>query len=255
MRAALAVEALKLRRAPAARVATGVLVLLMPLISTAMVAVARGDSDAPMALKVRPLLVGTGWTAHLGMLGEMESVAVLLAVGVVVSWVVGRELADRTVGALLAQPTRPGEVLLAKLAVIGAWALACGVAAVALGLVAGVATGLGAPGSAALAAAGKVLVVMLLAALLTTPFAWIATALRGYLAGVVSVVVMLIVTNVVTVTGLGAWFPYAAPSMWAGMGGAEAAAAVRPVQLLLVLPVGILGAWAAAHRWSHAELV
>lgn len=255
MRTALAVEALKLRRAPAARVATGVLVLLMPLVSTAMVAAANGDSDSPMALKVRPLLVGTGWTAHLGMLGEMESVGALLAVGIVVSWVVGRELADRTVGALLAQPVRPGEVLVAKLAVIGAWALACGVAAVAVGLVAGLATGLGAPGAAAFAAAGKVLAVMVLAALLTTPFAWVATALRGYLGGVVSVVVILIVTNVVTVTGAGAWFPYAAPSMWAGMGGAEAAAAVQPLQLLLVVPVGVLGAWAAAHRWSHAELV
>ncbi|HMO10530.1 MAG TPA: ABC transporter permease [Actinotalea sp.] len=255
MRAALAVEALKLSRSPAARVATAVLVLVIPLVSSAMVAVASGDSQAPMAVKVRPMLIGTGWTAHLTMLAQMQSIAVLLAVGIVVSWVVGRELADRTVGALLALPTRPGAIVLAKLVVIGGWAVGCGGAAVLVGLASGWAAGLGAPGGQALAAAGKVLAVMVLGTLLCAPLAWLSTVLRGYLAGVTGVIVILIVTNVVTASGAGAWFPYAAPSLWAGMGGAEAAAAVTPWQLSLTVPVGVLGAWAAARAWQRGDLV
>ena len=255
MRAALSVEALKLTRAPAARVATVVLVLVIPAVCAGMVLVARSGSDGALALKVRPMLIGTGWAAYLGLLGELMSVAALIAVGFVLSWVVGREFTDGTVGALLALPTAPGQILGAKLLVTLAWAVLSGLAAALVALPAGLAVGLGAPDSGALTATGQVLVVMALMTLLALPLAWVSTVLRGYLSGIATLLGIVVVTQIVTISGAGGWFPYAAPSLWTGMGGAEAAANVTPVQLMLAIPVGLVGAWAAAHRWRTAELV
>lgn len=255
MNAALSVETLKLYRAPAARVATAVLVLVLPAVSAAMVALARSDSDSPLAAKARPMLIGTGWDAYLGMLAEIMSVAVLIAVGIVLSWVVGREFAEGTVGALLALPTSPRQVLGAKLVVTLAWALACGLVATLVAIPGGLAIGLGTPDAGALRATVRLLVVAVLMTLLALPLAWVATVLRGYLSGISTLLGIVVITQIVTAAGAGGWFPYAAPSLWAGMGGAEAAAAVTPVQLALAVPVGLAGAWAAAHRWATAELV
>ncbi len=255
MRAALGVELLKLRRAPVARVAGAVLAVLLPLVGAGMVWAAWHGGDSPMALKVRPMLIGTGWDAYLGVLGELMSVGGFLAIGFVLSWTVGREFTDRTVGALLAQPTPPGRILLAKLVVVTGWALTVGVAGVVVALPAGLALGLGMPGPAALTQVGRLLVILLLTVLLALPLAWVSTRLRGYLSGIATLIGLLVLTQLVTVAGAGAWFPFAAPSLWSGMGGAEAAAAVTPVQLALAVPVGLLGALAATLAWQRRELV
>ena len=48
------------------------------------------------------------------------------------------------------------------------------------------------------------------------------------------------------------WLPYAAPSLWLGLGGSDVS--VSPAQLLLVLPVAATGWAATALWWQHAEL-
>lgn len=255
MRAALAVEALKLRRSPAARVAAAVLALVLPLAATGFVWAARSGGDSTMALKVRPMLIGTGWAAYLGLLGELVSVGALAATGFVVSWVVGREFTDRTVGGLLAQPVRPGRVLLAKVTVAAGWCLGWGAVGLLVTVPGGVALGLGAPDGVAVRAAAKVAALLVLGVVLTLPLAWVSTRLRGYLSGISALIGLIVLTQVVTLAGAGGWFPYAAPSLWSGMGGAAAAAAVTPVQLLLAIPVGVAGLVAAARRWERAELV
>ena len=92
MGAAWELESLKLRRSTTARVASACVLLSVPGISAAFTAVARSGGDSAMAVKVRPMLLGTGWwDAYLGLVAQVVSVAVLLAVGVVVCWSFGRE--------------------------------------------------------------------------------------------------------------------------------------------------------------------
>ncbi len=255
MRAALAVELLKLQRSPAARVTAAVLVLVVPAAAAGAVAISRTSSDSPLALKVAPMLIGTGWDAYLGLIAQIMSIAALLAVGVLLSWVVGREFTDGTIGSLLALPTPQWEVAAAKLAVVSVWAVGCGIGAVLVSVPLGLAVGLDLPGQQGLQAGAQVLAVVCLMTVLTMPFAWVATVMRGYLAGISALLGMVVITQIITVTGAGAWFPYAAPSLWSGMGGAAAAADVVPPQLLLAVPVGVAGAVATAWRWQRAELV
>jgi ABC-2 type transport system permease protein len=64
---------------------------------------------------------------------------------------------------------------------------------------------------------------------------------------------LVVVTQLVTAVGAGAWFPYAAPALWMGMGGAAAASQVSTIQLLLPLPVAALAVVATLSWWRRAE--
>lgn len=64
---------------------------------------------------------------------------------------------------------------------------------------------------------------------------------------------VVVATQVITAIGGGHWFPYAVPSLWAGMGGAEAAADISPAGLLSVPLTAALGIVATLHWWSTFE--
>ncbi|UZN05138.1 ABC transporter permease [Cellulomonas sp. S1-8] len=254
MSAAWDVEALKLRRSPVARTSALALVVGTCVLAAGFTAVGLGDGDSQMAVKVRPMLQGTGWSAYLGMLAQILSVGTLLAVGIVLTWSVGREFTDGTVAGLQALPTPTASIAGAKLATVALGAGACALATVGLAIPLGLAIGLGPPDGDAARAAGQALVVALLMTLLTAPLAWVASVRRGYLPGVGALLGIVVATQVATVAGAGAWMPWAAPGLWVGMGGPAAAAAVTPAQLLLALPVGAVGALGTVRWWSTAEL-
>ena len=94
-----------------------------------------------------------------------------------------------------------------------------------------------------------------LTTLLALPLALVASAGRGYLPGVGALLAIVVVTQIVTALGAGAWFPWAAPGLWSGLGGAELAAQVTPLQLAMPYLVGALGMSLAAWWWKHCEVV
>ena len=254
MRAALEVEALKIRRATVPRVAALALVIGVPDIGTGFVAVAEAAPTSQLALKVLPMLVGEGWEAQLSMVAQILSIGMLLAGGVVAAWVHGREHVDGTIGGLYAVPTRRRDVALAKSTVLVLWGAATLVTTLAVSVVAGAALGQGDLDEAAWSALGRAALVGLLTLLLALPVGTAAELLRGYLPGVGVLLGIVVVTQVVTVAGAGAWFPYAAPGTWAGMGGPALAATVRPVQLALAVPVAVGGVLLAAWWSERAEV-
>jgi ABC-2 type transport system permease protein len=188
-----------------------------------------------------------------GLAGQALSVAMLLTAGIAASWSFGREFVDEAVPALFALATTRSSVARAKFWVLAGWAVLTVVAAVGLTVLAGVGIGLSVDGPATTMALHAV-VTGLLSAALACPFAFVSSWRRGYLAGFVALLAAVVVTQLVTATGGGGWFPYAAPSLWMGMGGAVAADAVTPVQLLL-LPLLVAAAAIAVTVgwWRRAE--
>ena len=255
MGAALEVEALKLRRSTPARAAGAAVVVGVCVLCAAFTAVARSDGDSQMAVKVRPMLIGTGWEAYLGLVAQVLSVGMLLAAGVVVAWSFGREHTDGTFGSLFALPTSLRRIALAKAAVLAMWGVVTCVATVFVAVALGLLLRLGPVGAVTATGAGRALAVGLLMVVLSSPLALVSSALRGYLPGVAGLLGLVVVTQVVTVMGAGAWFPYAAPGLWAGMGGEAAALAVTPVQLLLAVPVGLVGIVLTVRWWGTAEVI
>ena len=257
MRTALAVEWLKLRRSTVVKVATAILALLLPLLAAGFMAAYIGGGDSLLAAKVRTMVHETTWTAYLDLMAQLLSVGALLAVGVVVCWVFGREYSDGTIGSLYALPVSRAQIAWAKSLLVLGWGLATSVLGALMALPLGLAVGLDAPTGVGeiVRAAALPVAIAVLTTLLALPLALVASVGRGYLAGIGALLGIVMATQIVTLVGAGGWFPWATPSLWAGMGGAELAATVTPVQLALPVVVGALGAWATAWWWQRAEVV
>lgn len=254
MRASLHLELLKFRRATTVRAATAIVTILVPAMSAAFVAVVRSDTDSVLALKVGALLVDNGWGGITGFAAQIVSVGALLAIGVVVAWVFGREFTDKTFGALFATPTPRGAIATAKILILVAWGIALVCVVAVLTLVAGMLIGLGTPDTAAWVGAGRIVVVGALTVLLTLPLALVASAARGYLPAISALLGLVVVTQIVVAAGGGQWFPYAVPGLWAGLGGPELMESVSVIQLLLALPVGLVAAVCTWWWWQKAKV-
>jgi ABC-2 type transport system permease protein len=200
------------------------------------------------------MLTGTGWNGYLAMVGMLESVGGLLGVGFVVCWCFGREFTEKTQACLFALPVSRRRLAYAKFTVIVLWALLLCLVSVAVAFLAGAVIGLGLPGPEDLWVAGKAFAAGVLAALLACPLAVVASVARGYLPAVGALVLLIVITQVVTAFGAGAWFPYAAPGLWMGMGGAAAAETVNPLQLFLCVPVSALGITITGRWWKDMQI-
>jgi ABC-2 type transport system permease protein len=256
IRAAFAVEWLKLRRSRLSWLTAAIVGVGVPLLTAGFVASAtHGPADSPLAIKVNSMLVGEGWLAYLGLLAQMLSVAMLLGVGIVVAWCFGREFSDRTITALYALPTSRATIAAAKFGVVMVWSMVVILLVVGIAFALAPVADIPAPSAAALGPAGKVLVVGVNGALLAYPLAFVASAGRGHLPAVAGLILIVVATQILTVIGVGAWFPYAATSLWAGMGGAAAAAMIAPHHLILIPLTAAAGVVATVWWWRTVQVV
>ncbi|MCK9795297.1 hypothetical protein M1843_16215 [Isoptericola sp. 4D.3] len=255
LRTALRVEALAWRRSTVPRLATPLLVGLVPLASIGLVALARSGAVAGAgAAKLADYATGDLATTHLEVAGQVLAVAVLVAGGFALAAAFGQPLADGRAGAYFGLATPRGTLALARCVVVLGWVAACVVVAVALtlGASAVAAASLSAPfGPAAWAAAGRALAAGLLGAGLALPFAVVATATRSPLATVGALIGVVALTQVVVLVGGGAWFPYAVPSLWTGTGGPDAAADVGGAALAITAAVAPVGAGVVVAQWRR----
>ncbi|MDQ0826894.1 ABC-2 type transport system permease protein [Arthrobacter sp. B2I5] len=247
-------EALKFRRAPVVRMVSILIGAVLPGLAAVFMVAATSDGSSQIGLKAAAMLTGTGWAAYLAMVGMLLSVGALLGIGFVVCWSFGREFTERTEACLFALSVSRRQFAFAKLTVILLWALLLCLVSLAVAFLAGALIGLGVPGPEALAAAGKAWCAGALAALLACPLAIVASVARGYLPAVGALVLLVVITQMVTAFGAGAWFPYAAPGLWLGMGGAAAAETVSPLQLFLCVPVSALGIAITVQWWKNMQI-
>ena len=102
MNAAVKVEVVKMLRSPVGLVATLTLVLgLCGLLTVITVGAAARQSD--LMAKLGPA-AAPGWAGLLAGAAQVVAVSSLLACGVVVAWMFGREFADGTIVGLFALP-------------------------------------------------------------------------------------------------------------------------------------------------------
>ena len=256
LRAAVWTEMLKARHS---RVPWGVAVgfslapLVMGLFMVILKDPERARSLGLLGAKAQ-LTAGTAdWPTFLNMLGQAIAVGGAILFAFLTAWVFGREFADRTVRGLLANPTPRRTIVLAKAWVIVIWGLAISAWVIALGLTIGALIGL--PGWSA-ADAGATVAAIALAAVLTillqTGAAFFAGIGRGYIAPLAWTVAVIVVSQVLTVLGWGAWFPWSVPALLAGAGGTSVEP-VAPAGVLVVVAVAAAGLAATIVWWDRAD--
>lgn len=231
LRTALAVETAKARASVVLRATSALLVAGVCVLSAAMLAAVRaGRTD--IAAKLGPAAATGDWAALLLVATQVTAAAAVLATGVGLSWSVGREFAEGTVGGLFGLPVGRGDVALAKLGVFVGWAVGLAVLLPAALLATGLAVGLGVPGAGVLGALARLALLVVLSALVAVPTALAATLGRGLLPGVATAVGLLAVAQVGATVGTGTWFPLTAPALWAIDPDAVPAASLGLVPLL-----------------------
>lgn len=243
--------AVELRKAASSLVLVTTVVLLVAgvgVLAGLMTAAARGGNE-----QIRAQLAGFAdaapWPQLIGGAAQITAAGGFLAFGVALSWLVGREFADRTVAGLFAVPIPRGQIVQAKLVVFASATFPVALLLTAAVLLVGLVSGLGAPDAAAWTGLARLFTLTVLTGFLVWPAAWVATLGRGLLPGIAATVVLIVIAQVCAVMGTGAWFPVAAPALWAVAPGEVSAG-----QLALVALVPAVSAALTVRAWSRLEL-
>ena len=253
MRAALWAEWIKARRA-LPPVVVSVALMLGPVLLGAGLLAAGGRGNPVADAQLAPYITGEEWVDLGTVVGVITAAGGLLGAGVLLSWLYGREFTDGAMPRLFASPTPRHLVASAKLVLFLAWAGVVALTVTVVTLVVGLAMGFGAPDSVAVGALLKLALVSGLTSLLAMPCAWVATLSRGILAPVGTAVGLIVLAQLSVFTGIGAWFPFAAPGAWVGLSTGVEGQAVSAWQLCAVVPTGALFAWLTLRAWQRLEL-
>ncbi|MEV6816514.1 ABC transporter permease [Micromonospora sp. NPDC051296] len=246
--AALHVELRKLAASRVMRTTTVLLVAGITVLSAALTSAAAGGNEQ-VAAQLGPLAEADDWDLLTGVAAQITAAGGLLAFGVALSWLFGREFSDATITGLFAQPVSRRVLVLAKLLSYLLWAVLAAVALTTIIALAGTVLGLGAWNTDVRTALGRQFVLTAVSALVASPAAWAATLGRGTLPGIATTIGLIVVAQVSVIAGAGAWLPLAAPALWAMQ-----PHTVTPVQLALVavIPVGFAALTTAA--WGRLQL-
>jgi ABC-2 type transport system permease protein len=182
------------------------------------------------------------WAAYLRLFGLMIAAGEFFLLVIAISWLFGREFADGTLKDLLAVPVSRWNIVLAKFILIGVWS--CGLTLVIY--IAGMLVGyfLDLPNLSAglfTAGSGTVLATAVLTTAVITPFAFFASAGRGYLLPVAMAVLAMMFANLSQVIGWGEYFPWAVPGLLSQT--KEGLPVASVVIVILTGVVGILVTW------------
>jgi ABC-2 type transport system permease protein len=247
---------IELRKALRSRVPlfTGLMSLFMPLGVAFLIFVARNpDISRRLGLisaKANLLAYSaTDWPAYMRLSAMIAAAGAFFLFVLAVSWTFGREFADGTLKDMLAVPVSRATIVLAKFVLVAAWCAALSVVMLLLGLVMGAVIGL--PGGTApviVQGSGLVLATACLVIATITPFAFFASAGRGYLLPVGLAVLSLMAANVVGLAGWGEYFPWAVPGLLA-----QGDASLSAASYWIVVLTGLAGMLATYLWWMHAD--
>jgi len=192
------------------------------------------------------------WPFLLNMLGQGIGAGGMILNGIIISWVFGREFSDGTLKDMLAVPVRRSTLLAAKFILFGLWSLALMVVVYLSGLAVGAILNLPL-GSPDLLWRGSLTAVIaaFLALLAIFPMAFFASVGRGYLLPIGFMMLILVITNVISLLGYGTYFPWAIPMLYASSAGKGLA--LEPVSFWIVIFTGLAGLGITILWWKLAD--
>jgi ABC-2 type transport system permease protein len=193
------------------------------------------------------------WETYFGILAQAVAIGGIILFGLIGTWVFGREYADRTVLDLLALPTPRSSLVLAKLIVVLLWSAALTVFIYLVGLAVGFAVQLPpASPDVFLQGTATLAITACLTIALVTPIVFFASAGRGYLPAMGMAIFLLMVAQIIAVTGWGEYFPWSVPALYSGMAGPQYAQ-MGAISYVLVILTSLAGAVGTFAWWEFAD--
>jgi ABC-2 type transport system permease protein len=191
----------------------------------------------------------TDWSSYLALMAMIIAAAGFFLFVLIISWVFGREFTDGTLKDMLAVPIPRSSILMAKLIVVAVWSGILTVGIFALGFALGAVIRL--PNgtiSALLQGIGRLAITACLVYVVVLPFAFLASAGRGYLLPLGAAVLALIMANLFAIAGWGDYFPWGIPGMYT-----QAEAPLPSVSYAIVVVTGLAGLAATYLWWKYAD--
>lgn len=239
---AMATEWLKFHNALLPRLATVGMVVVPSIVSPLSV---RGGGGSALS--------AGNWAQYFDLTAGTVATGGVFGFGLVIVWLFGREFVEGTITGLFGLPVPRQTLALSKIVLFMLWACATTLALAAALIAVGGVLRLGTFDAVAWSALSRFIVVSVLTALLTIPFAWVASISRDYLAPIGAMLAVVVLTSVLADLGLGAWLPYAAPGLWAASGGTGDAVLVA-IQLFDVVLLALAFAAILIRSWKLLEI-
>lgn len=216
LQAAVHVE---LRKARASRVMHTVTILAVAgiaFLAGALVVAAQAGNPQILS-QLGPLAGKTGWELLGPITAQITAAGALLAFGVALSWIFGREFTDGTIAGLFALPVPRPAIALAKMCVYLLWVAAVALGLTVLLLLAGLTIDAGDLEPEVLDQLARQAALVVLTGLIATPAGLGATLGRGPLPGIAVTVMIVIAAQVTAIASpaAAAWVPLSAPGLWA----------------------------------------
>jgi len=192
---------------------------------------------------------GTNWSSYMSLYAEIIAAAGCILFTLIISWVFGREFVDGTLKDMWAVPVPRSVILAAKYVTAAIWSAAMAVVIIIAGLLMGVALRLPQGSVDILFKGGLVLLIgglMIIVAVL--PFAFFASAGRGYLLPIGIAIMVMILGNVLNVAGWGEYYPWDIPALYA-----QSQAALTSASYWIVAFTGLIGALGTYAWWKFAD--
>lgn len=166
---------------------------------------------------------------------QMIAVGGIIAYGFVMSWVFGREYADRTITDLLTLPYPRFLIIFAKFSAAFLVNFIITLYIIIIGIVFGYLLHLESfTISLIIAYVPFLLTVSMLTNLLSAPVAFFASIGKGYLSPLGFIIIILITSQLITAIGFGPYFPWAIPALYSGMTGEFVSFSLLSVTIVII---------------------
>ncbi len=193
------------------------------------------------------------WKGFLDMLNQLVAVIGLIGFGFVTAWVFGREYIEHTIINILALPVTRTSIVISKFLLIFIWCLLLSIVLYITGIIIGHIIGIQSWSTEILSEfTKKYFSVALMTILLSTPIAIVTCYSRGIIAPLGFVILLVIMSQFVSVAGLGPYFPWAIPGVSTVVEGTQGMELV-PGSYIIVLITSILGVFGTIAWWRKAD--
>lgn len=237
-------------------IVTVCLFAFIPLMMGLMIYIVRHPELAGKLgiLSAKANLFGTtDGKGFLDLVNQLVATVGLIGCGFVTAWVFGSEHIEKTIKDILALPVSRSYIVYAKFLVVVIWCLILMMVLFVTSAILGYLANLeGWNNSLIINGFLKFMITGLMVISLSTPVAFIAGYGRGLIAPLGFVIVSLILSQFIALSGLGAFFPWAVPGLFTVVGDVPGMY-LLPVSYFLVIITFAVGLAATLYWWNNAD--
>ena len=193
------------------------------------------------------------WKGYLDMINQLVAVIGLIGFGFVTTWVFGREYIEHTIINILALPITRSSIVVSKFLIIFIWCFILSIVLFITSIIIGHIINI--PGWSVQLFSEfiqKFFFISVMTILLSTPTAFITCYSKGIIAPLGFVILIVIISQFVSIVGLGPYFPWAIPGVATVPEGTQGMELVFGSYIIVIL-TSILGIITTIAWWRKAD--